>query len=106
MSIRALLMAGAAMMACFAGSASAQDNEQSGFDRPYWLNRSVIEAVGRAELEVLPDRATFQVTFEETAREAGDASAQAADRARLAVAAMRQRGGAGVAIRSAVTMQS
>jgi hypothetical protein len=105
MSIRALLMAGV-MMACLAGTASAQDDEPPGFERPYWLNRSVIEAVGRAQIEVLPDRAAFLVTFEETAREAGDASAQAADRARLAVAAMRQRGGAAVAIRSAVTMQS
>ena len=105
MSIRALLLAGAAILAGFAGSASAQE-EESGFDRPYWLNRSVIEAIGRAELEVAPDRATFQVAYEETAREAGDASAQAADRARLAVAAMRQRGGAAVVIRSAVTMQA
>jgi len=107
MSIRALLMAGAAalMTTGLGASASAQE-EQSGFDRPYWLGRSVIEAIGRAELEVTPDKASFQVTFEETAREAGNASAQAADRARLAVAAMRQRGGNAVSIRSAVTMQS
>jgi uncharacterized protein YggE len=105
MSIRALMMAGAMGMVALLGSASAQE-QQSGFDRPYWLNRSVIEAIGRAEVEVMPDRATFQVTYEETAREAGDASAQAADRARLAVAAMRQRGGTAVEIRSAVTMQA
>lgn len=104
MSIRALLLAAIAL-AGFSGSASAQE-EESGFDRPYWLNRSVIEAIGRAELEVTPDRAAFQVTYEETAREARDASAQAADRARLAVAAMRQRGGDAVEIRSAVTMQA
>lgn len=89
----------------FAGSAVAQE-QSSGFDRPYWLDRSVIEAIGRAELEVMPDRAAFSVTFERTAREAGDASAQAADRGRLAVAAMRQRGGDAVEIRSAVTMQA
>jgi uncharacterized protein YggE len=104
MSIRVLLLAGAAA-ATLGGSAFAQE-EQSGFDRPYWLDRSVIEAIGRAELEVTPDRATFQVAYEETARDAGDASAQAADRARLAVAAMRQRGGDAVEIRSAVTMQA
>jgi uncharacterized protein len=91
--------------AALCGTAAAQE-QSSGFDRPYWLNRSVIEGVGRAELEVQPDRATFSVTFEETAREAGAASAQAADRGRLAAAAMRQRGGAAVEIRSAVTLQA
>jgi uncharacterized protein YggE len=105
MSIRALLMAGSAVLATLAGSAAAQEG-QSGFDRPYWLNRSVIEAIGRAEVDVLPDRAEFQVTYEETAQEAGEASAQAADRARLAVAAMRQRGGAAVEIRTAVMLQA
>ncbi len=58
----------------------------------------------RAEIEVMPDRATFAGTFVETAREAGAASGQAADRARLAVAAMRQRGGEAVEIRSTVSM--
>ena len=103
MSMRALLLAGCMLGA---GGAAAAQEQESGFDRPYWLNRSVIEAIGRAELEVLPDRAQFQVTFEETAREAGAASAQAADRARLAVAAMRQRGGNTLEIRSTVTLQS
>jgi uncharacterized protein YggE len=104
LSIRAVLLAGAAALAALAGSAAAQ--EESGFDRPYWLNRSVLESIGRAELEVLPDRAAFQVTYEETAREAGEASARAADRARLAVAAMRDRGGDAIEIRSAIIMQS
>lgn len=103
MSMRALLLAGC--MLGMGGAAAAQE-EQSGFDRPYWLDRSVIEAIGRAEADIAPDRATFSVTFEETAREAGEASAQAADRARLAVAAMRQRGGETLEIRSAVSLQA
>lgn len=102
MSMRLVL---AVLGLAWAGSAAAQE-ESSGFDRPYWLNRSVIEAIGRAELEVRPDRAVFAVTFEETAREAGDASAQASDRARLAVAAMRQRGGNAVEIRSSVSIEA
>lgn len=99
------LWIGLGVWAVCGGLATAQE-ERSGFDRPYWLDRSVIEAVGRAELDVMPDRASFQVTFEETAREAGEASAQAADRARLAVAAMRQRGGDAVQIASSVVMQA
>src|SRR5262245_34855887 len=84
--------------------ALAQES-RSGFDRPYWLDRSVIEAIGRAEIEVFPDRASFSVTFEEVARESGEASRAAADRARLATAAMRQRGGDSVEIRSNVGIQ-
>lgn len=101
--MRTLLLATALCGLC--GTAAAQE-EASGFDRPYWLDRSVIEAIGRAELEVMPDRASFSVTLEETAREAGEASAQAADRARLAVAAMRQRGGEALQIRATVAMQA
>ena len=101
MSMRGMVLA---LAISLAGEAAAQ--EESGFDRPYWLNRSVIEAIGRSELDVQPDRAEFSVMFEETAREAADATSRAADRARLAVAAMRQRGGQAVEIRTAVTMQA
>jgi uncharacterized protein len=95
------LVISALSFAALCGAAAAQE-QSSGFDRPYWLDRSVIEAIGRAEIEVMPDHATFSVTFVATEREAGAASAQAADRARLAVAAMRQRGGEAVEIRAAV----
>lgn len=93
---------GAALGALVCASASAQE---TGFDRPYWLDRAVIEAIGRAEIEFPPDRATFSVTFQETAHEARDAEAQAADRARLAAAAIRRRGGEGVKIQSSVSVQ-
>jgi len=85
--------------------AFAQD-QQSGFDRPYWLNKSVIEAIGRAESEVAPDRASFTVTYQEVAHSAADASAQAADRARLATAAMRQRGRDAVEIRANINVEA
>jgi hypothetical protein len=93
--------------AALAASASAAwADEDQGFERPYWLDRSVIEAVGRAQQEFMPDRAAFSVTFTETEREAGDASAAAADRARLAAAAIRSRGGADVEIASNVSMNA
>jgi uncharacterized protein YggE len=65
----------------------------------------VIEAIGRAQLDVNPDRAYFSVTFREIAGQAGDAAAAAADRARLATAAMRQRGGPGLEVRSRVSVE-
>jgi uncharacterized protein len=97
--MRTILLAAA--LAMLAGAAQAQDRA---FTRPYWLDRGVIEAIGRAQNETAPDRASFSVTFTETAHEAREASANAADRARLAAAAMRQRGGAGVEIRSSVSL--
>jgi uncharacterized protein YggE len=93
----------AALAALAAGSASAQTQEE--FERPYWLNRSVIEVIGRARVEAPANRARFSVTFQETAREAGDAQAEAADRARLATAAMRDRGGDDIEISSAISVQ-
>lgn len=97
--------AAALATAICAGPASAQEGRWGAFDRPYWLDRSVIEAIGRAQIEALPDRARFSVTFEEVARESGAASRAAADRARLAAAAMRQRGGDSIVIRSDVSIQ-
>ena len=94
-------VAGFAAALC-AAPAMAQERGST-FDRPYWLDRSVIEAIGRAQIEALPDRASFSVTFEEVARESGAASAAAADRARLATAAMRQRGGDTLELRSNVS---
>lgn len=86
-------------MLAMAGPAAAQER---GGEGPYWLDRAAIEAIGRGEIEVMPDLATFSVTFVETDREAGVASARAADRARLAVAAMRRSGADALQIRSEI----
>ena len=90
---------------CLANAALAQQGQQR-FERPYWLDRGVIEEIGRARVEATPDRAMFSVTFSETAHEAGDATAAAADRARAATAAIRSRGGAHVEIHSALNVQA
>ncbi|MFT3727756.1 MAG: SIMPL domain-containing protein [Terricaulis sp.] len=64
--------------------------ETPNFDRPYWLDRPVIESIGRAQVDTAADRATFSVTFEETAHDAHAAQISAADRARRAAAEMRR----------------
>ncbi|MFZ2030789.1 MAG: SIMPL domain-containing protein [Vitreimonas sp.] len=79
-----------ALAAIVAALSCGQATAQQSFDRPYWLDRSVIEAIGRAQIDVTANRARFSVTFQETAREAQQAQAAAADRARLAVAAMQR----------------
>jgi uncharacterized protein YggE len=84
-------------------SAFAQD---ASFERPYWLDRSVIEALGHAELEVRADRASFSVTFREVDDNARNAMFAASDRARLAAAAIRSRGGDAVSIRSSAEVEA
>ncbi|HYD84331.1 MAG TPA: SIMPL domain-containing protein [Opitutus sp.] len=80
---------------CGTGPALAQD----AFDRPYWLDRSVIEARGSASVLASADNAAFSVTFQEVANDARSALFAASDRARLATAAMRARGGDAVYVR-------
>jgi uncharacterized protein YggE len=91
------------VVACMtvAGPAVAQD----AFDRPYWLDRSVIEALGRAQVVVSPDEASFSVTFREVAGDARAALFAASDRARLADAAIRSRGGDAIRIQSDTSVQ-
>lgn len=64
---------------------------RSGERRCALLDQPPGDRGGRARIEHLTDEARFSVTFEETARDAGEVSARAADRARLATAAMRTR---------------
>ncbi|MEJ0060801.1 MAG: SIMPL domain-containing protein [Terricaulis sp.] len=98
-------MAVAAALAALAAAGAASAQTQEEFERPYWLNRSVIEVIGRARVEAPANRARFSVTFQERAREAGDAQAEAADRARLATAAMRDRGGSDIEISSVISVE-
>ena len=84
-------------------SALAQDAR---FERPYWLDRGVIEALGRAELDVRADRASFEVTFVEVDEDSRDAMFAASDRARLAAAAIRSRGGDSVTIQSSADIEA
>lgn len=86
-------------LACMAFTTTAHAQERT-FERPYWLDRAVIESIGRASMETQADRASFSVTFVEVAPESRDAMLAASDRARLAAAAIRSRGGEGVQIQS------
>lgn len=80
--------------------------QQATFERPYWVDRSVIEEIGRSSVDVQADRATFSVTFREVARESRDAMFAASDRARLAAAAVRSRGGDHVQIASGAEIEA
>jgi uncharacterized protein len=98
--IRATIVA--VLSLCAVAPAFAQET----FDRPYWLDRRVIEALGRAEVNVAADTASFQVTFREVDDNARDAMFAASDRARLAEAAIRSRGGDSVRISSSADVEA
>ncbi len=67
-------------------SANAQDARSGAtiFEKPYWTSTPIIEALGRAEVELPPNRASFSVSFVETDRDATTAMASAVERARIA----------------------
>lgn len=75
------------------------------FVQPYWVNEPVIEALGRAEVEVAPNRAQFQVSFVETDRDADDAMKAAVSRARLTYGAIKKVAGDKALVTSSVQVE-
>lgn len=53
--------------------------------RPYWVDRPIIEVLGRATLEFAPNRVSFSVVVEETNSDADVALSRVAARARPAI---------------------
>jgi uncharacterized protein len=88
------------------GALSPAFAQEATFERPYWLDRSVIEAIGLAQIDVPADTASFSVTFREVDDSSRDAMFAASDRARLAAAAIRSRGGDGVRITSSADVEA
>jgi uncharacterized protein YggE len=74
------------------------------FTRPYWVDKGVVEAQGRAELQVAPNRARFSAAYVETERTAADASARATERARLAYAAIKAKAGKDARVQTSVSV--
>jgi hypothetical protein len=58
--------------------------------RPYWFDKPVIEAMGRAEIDARPNRASFSVVFIEQDEDTAEAMQAAVARARLAYDAVKQ----------------
>lgn len=73
-----------------ASAAMAQMSETPlAFETPYWTEKPVIEVLGRANLELPPNRGEFSVQFIETDRDAKSAMQTAVERARGAYAAIK-----------------
>ena len=76
------------------------------FEEPYWTRRPVIEALGRAELELPPNRASFSVSFIETDRDADDAMQAVVSRARIAYDAIKAVAGDSARVTTSVTVKA
>jgi hypothetical protein len=72
---RKLLIAAAGSVALMAPAAGAQDAGQ--YVRPYWWDKPVVEGLGRAIIEVAPNRARFDLAFVETDAKSDEAMKKA-----------------------------
>jgi uncharacterized protein len=84
---------------------SPRDYQEDFYVTPYWTRTPMIEAIGRAELEVAPNRAAFTVTYLETEKDSKDAMTRAVERARLAYDTIKKTAGETARVQSSVSVQ-
>ena len=90
--------------ALVATPALAQEVDPDRMVRPYWWDQPVVEALGRARLEVQPNRAAFSATFVETDRNADEAMTSAVERAKVAFDAIEAVAGDAAIVTTSVTV--
>jgi uncharacterized protein YggE len=86
-----------------AGCDLAPDNTG---DTPIWAREATVEALGRAYIELPPNRASFEVVYEERDPQSGSASVVALRRAELATEAIRQIAGDQVRLTSDLSVET
>ncbi|MDP3495139.1 MAG: SIMPL domain-containing protein [Hyphomonadaceae bacterium] len=87
MQFRDFLLA-AAGVAMLAPAASAQQADT--YVRPYWWDKPVVEGMGRAMLDVAPNRARFDLSFVETDDQSDASMKKAVARAKIAYDAIKK----------------
>jgi len=100
-SFFAITAAGSAMMA---SAQSVPDFQNEAFVTPYWTRSPVIEVLGRANMEVTPNRASFSVTYLETDKDSRKAMQLAVERGRLAYETIKKTAGDSAVIQSSVNV--
>ena len=78
----------ATAVALLAPAALAQEAGQ--YVRPYWWDKPVVEGLGRALIEVAPNRARFDLAFVETADKSDEAMKKAVQRSKIAYDAIKK----------------
>lgn len=94
----------AAGTATFASAQSAPDFQNEAFTTPYWTRSPVIEVLGRANMEVAPNRASFSVTYLEADKDSKKAMQLAVERGRLAYDTIKKTAGESAVIQSSVNV--
>ncbi|MBI1398542.1 MAG: DUF541 domain-containing protein [Hyphomonas sp.] len=82
----------------------APDFQDQAFTTPYWTRVPVIEAMGRADMQVAPNRASFSVTYLETDKDSKKAMQLAVERGRLAYDTIKKAAGKDSVIQSSVNV--
>ncbi|KCZ45278.1 MULTISPECIES: SIMPL domain-containing protein [unclassified Hyphomonas] len=81
-----------------------RDYQEDVYVTPYWTRMPVIESIGRANMQVAPNRASFSVTYLETDKDAEDAMKLAVQRARLAYDTVKKIAGDKAIVQSSVSV--
>ena len=87
MLFRNMLLA-AASLAALAPTAAAQQADT--YVRPYWWDKPVVEGMGRAMLDVAPNRARFDLSFVETDDQSDASMKKAVAQAKIAYDAIKK----------------
>ncbi len=82
----------------------APDFQDAAFTTPYWTRVPVIEVIGRADMQVAPNRASFSVTYLETDKDSKKAMQLAVERGRLAYDTIKKAAGTDSVIQSSVNV--
>lgn len=100
--IRVLLLASTLALGA---PAFAQQVDPDRMVRPYWWDKPVVEALGRALLEVEPNRASFTIAFVETDGQSAKAMELAVAKAKLAQDAMKKIAGDKARVKTSVSVE-
>ncbi|KCZ85447.1 hypothetical protein HAD_07180 [Hyphomonas adhaerens MHS-3] len=87
-----------------ASPTGGRDYQEDVYVTPYWTRMPVIESIGRANMQVAPNRASFSVTYLETDKDAEDAMKLAVQRARLAYDTVKKIAGDKAIVQSSVSV--
>lgn len=98
------LLVGLSLFASLSAASQSADGDMV-FEQPYWIERPVIEALGRASLELPPNRGQFAVHFVETNRESKTAMQSAVERARAAYTAIKSVAGESSEVTTSVMIE-
>lgn len=83
---------------------AAPDFQDQAFTTPYWTRVPVIEVLGRADMQVAPNRASFSVTYLETDKDSKKAMQLAVERGRLAYDTIKKAAGKDSIVQSSVNV--